>query len=75
MKNRQVDKNLTFQVRIDRGWWKILSHLKTESGRGFKELVEDALTDAYGIGEDGKPEIFINTQKRQAQDILKITKN
>lgn len=55
MKQLQSDKKLTFQQRIDMGWWKILSQLRTDTGKTFKELVEDALSDAYAINSDGKP--------------------
>jgi hypothetical protein len=52
--NRQVDNNLTFQVRLNKSWWKILSQLKTDTGKSFKELVEDSLLNTYEIGLDNK---------------------
>lgn len=61
MKSQQVDRNLSFQVRLDKGWWKILSQLRTDTGRSFKELVEGALSNTYGIDENGKPYEIKNT--------------
>ncbi len=52
--NRQVDNNLTFQVRLNKSWWKILSQLKTDTGKSFKELVEDSLLNTCEIGLDSK---------------------
>lgn len=76
MKNRQVDKKLTFQARIDRGWWKILLQLKAETGKGFKELIEDALVNTYIIGKDGKPEINLTESKLgRVNDISRLTRN
>lgn len=46
-RNRQVDNKPTFQARIDRGWWKVLSELRSNTGKGFKELIEDALSNTY----------------------------
>ena len=46
--SRQIDNNLTFQVRLNKSWWKILSQLRTDTRKSFKELVENALTSAYG---------------------------
>lgn len=43
------------QVRINDGWWKILAHIKADTRTTFKELVENALSNTYAIGEDGKP--------------------
>ncbi|HXK52844.1 hypothetical protein H6802_03885 [Candidatus Nomurabacteria bacterium] len=37
----------TFQIRLDIGWWKILSNLRTNSGQSFKTLVEYALSETY----------------------------
>lgn len=54
MKRLHDDKNLTFQQRIDVGWWKILSQLRTDTGKSFKELVEHALSNTYGIDHTGK---------------------
>ena len=53
MKSEQVNKQLTFQVRVEKGWWRILSQLRTDEKRSFKELVEDALVNTYMI-ENGK---------------------
>ena len=61
MKKLQSDKNLTFQVRIDKGWWKMLSLLRIDTGQSLKELVEDALSDVYAINTDGKPYKIKNT--------------
>ncbi len=54
MKNL-VDKNKTFQVRIDRGWQKMLQELKKTTGRSIGGLVNDAITNTYGIKSNGKP--------------------
>jgi len=55
MNNLQSDKKSTFQVRIDKGWWKILTLLRIDTGESLKGLVEHALSQSYGIGKDGKP--------------------
>ncbi len=55
---KEIDKSTkkkTFQVRIDRGWRKILTQLRADSGMTIRALVEDALSHVYGINEDGKP--------------------
>lgn len=52
--NRQIDNKPTFQVRLDRYWWKILSQLKTDTGKSFKELVENSLLNTYEIRLDSK---------------------
>lgn len=75
MKNRQVDKKDTFQARIDKGWWKVLMQLKTETGKGFKELIEDALINTYYIGRNGKPEIYVKPNNEKAADILELARN
>ncbi len=54
MKNLQIDKKTTFQVRLDRGWQKILTQLRGEYGMSIKALVEQALSDTYGLDSDGK---------------------
>lgn len=54
MKN--VDKKITFQVRVDMGWWDTLSQLRTSRKMSFKALIENALVNTYMIGKDGKPE-------------------
>ena len=75
MKGKQVNKNLTFHARIDRGWWKILSQLRTDTGKGFKELIEDALINIYCIGKDGKPEIYNKPKNGQVKEDLILTRN
>lgn len=55
MNVQKIDKKLTFQARLDIGWKKTLSQLKTETRMSFKGLIEDALTNTYMIGKDGKP--------------------
>lgn len=52
MKSRQSDKKLTFQIRVDKGWWKLLSELRTEYRVPFKALVEIALTEVYSYAND-----------------------
>jgi hypothetical protein len=50
--SQQNDKKLTFQIRVDRGLWKILSQLRTDHGWSFKELTEHALVEMYtGLSE------------------------
>ncbi len=75
MSNRQVDKKNTFQARVDKGWWKVLMQLKTETGKGIKELIEDALINTYYIGKDGKPQIYKSSIDEQAKDILGLARN
>lgn len=75
MKSKHVNKNSTFHARIDKGWWKILSQLRTDTGKGFKELIEDALINTYYIGKDGKPEVHNNSKNGQAKYILGQTRN
>ncbi len=75
MKSRLVNKNSTFHARIDKGWWKILSQLRTETGKGFKELIEDALINTYYIGDDGKPEVYSKPKSGQAKIDLNLTRN
>jgi hypothetical protein len=41
-------KKLTFQVRIDTGWWKILQLLRASHKKSLKNLVEEALSRTYG---------------------------
>ncbi|EKE00175.1 MAG: hypothetical protein ACD_22C00082G0018 [uncultured bacterium] len=45
--SQQSDKKKTFQIRLDRGWWKILSQLKTNTRWSFRSLVEHALVEMY----------------------------
>ena len=50
--SKQINKNSSFLIRIDKGWWKMLSRLRTDYHRSFKGLVEHALTEAYtGVSE------------------------
>ncbi len=57
--SRQVTKKSTFQIRLDNGWWKILSQLKTDSGESFKSLVEYALAETYtGISKPELSKVF-----------------
>ena len=46
--SKQINKKTTFLIRIDYGWWKILSQLKTDYEMPFRELVEYALSEMYG---------------------------
>ncbi len=69
MKKLQIDKNKTFQVRIDSGWWIILQKLKTDHRTLIRSLVEDALTNTYAIGNDGKPYLIKPlTEKANSRD-------
>lgn len=43
-----VDKKMSFQVRIDTGWWKVLQLLRASSKKSLKSLVEEALNRTYG---------------------------
>ena len=49
--------------------------LKTETGKGIKELIEDALINTYYIGKDGKPQIYKSSIDEQAKDILGLARN
>jgi len=51
--SRQIDKKDTFQVRIDRGWQSMLLKLRATSGKPIRKLVEDALSNTYGVSESG----------------------
>lgn len=59
MKN--VNNNLTFHQRISIGWQPILIQLRKTTRRSIKGLVEDALSNTYAIGKDGKPYVIVNT--------------
>lgn len=48
MKNRQVTKNSTFQLRLDSYWKKILFEVRGSTGRSMKDLVEEVLDEHYG---------------------------
>lgn len=50
-----VDKNKTFQVRLDKGWQEILLKLKKITGRSIGGLVSDALSNTYSIKKNGEP--------------------
>ena len=64
--SRQVTKKNTFQIRLDIGWWKILSQLRTDSGESFKSLVEYALAEVYtGISESELDEVFKGMRNAQ----------
>ena len=47
--SRQSYKKSTFQIRIDRGWWKHLALLRIEHKTTFRALVEAALGEVYGL--------------------------
>lgn len=47
MKNRENDKNATFQVIIDIGWHDILAHMRVDQHRSMRSLVEEALAEYY----------------------------
>jgi len=52
--SKNVNKNMDFHVRIDKGWQDVLSQLKTNEKTSFKGLIEDALSNTYMIGKDAK---------------------
>lgn len=45
--SKQIYNKTSFLVRLDIGWWKILSRIKTRSGRSFKDIVEYALSEVF----------------------------
>lgn len=47
MENRQVTKKLTFQLRLDIGWRKILLDQRNQTNKSMKTLVEEILADYY----------------------------
>lgn len=55
MRNRQVDNKSTFQARLDIGWRPMLLKLRATTGKTIKQLVENALCDAYALDERGEP--------------------
>lgn len=55
MKNRQIDTKSTFQVRIDKGWQKILTQLRAETRMTIRALVEQALSNNYSVDGNGQP--------------------
>lgn len=55
MQNRQIDKKLTFQVRIDREWQRILTQLRADTRMTIRALVEQALCATYPVNEKGQP--------------------
>jgi len=57
--SQQSGKKITFQVRVDRGLWKVLSQLKTDYGWSFKELTEHALIEMYtGMSDEELNKLF-----------------
>lgn len=55
MKCQQSDRKMTFQARIDKGWQRILLILRAKTGKPIKGLIEDALTNTFGIDDKGEP--------------------
>lgn len=53
--SKQVNRNIGKPERIDPEWVKMLMHIKAETGKTIKSLIEDALVNTYGIDENGKP--------------------
>lgn len=45
--SRQNDNKKTFQIRVSKEWWVVLSHFRTISHMSFKQLVEEALKESY----------------------------
>lgn len=55
MEKLQSNKKYGNPVRLEDGWWKILTLLKAETRMSLKALVEHALSNTYGVDEKGKP--------------------
>ncbi len=60
MKNRQIDKNSTKQIRIDAGLHQELKVYASKSGMTIKALLEDYLSDLLALDKD---EIYIPKRK------------
>lgn len=56
MKNRQIDKKITKQIRIDIGLHQLLKIRAARSGIAIKTLLEDYLSDILAI--DSKDKIY-----------------
>jgi predicted HicB family RNase H-like nuclease len=54
MSNRQIDKNLTKQVRIDAGLHQLLKIKAASSGMSIKALLEGYLADLLAVKEEEK---------------------
>jgi hypothetical protein len=54
MKNRQIDKNKTKQVRIDSGLHQLLKIYASQSGMSIKELLEDCLSELLAMDKPDK---------------------
>ena len=61
--SRQIDKKPTFQIRVDRGYWKILSQIRTDYHMSFKELVEHAIAEMHAADDDGELEKVLGKKK------------
>ena len=51
MQNRQIDKKLTKQVRIDSELHRLVKIKAAESGETIKSLIEDALAELLAIDQ------------------------
>lgn len=49
MKNRQIDKKTTMQIRIDTGLHRLLKIKATEAGVSIKQFVEGYLADLLAV--------------------------
>jgi len=50
---RQVDNKTTAHIRIDRGLIHLLKIQAAKSNTSIRKLVEAALTETYGLNNDG----------------------
>lgn len=48
MTSKQSDKNITKQIRIDKGVHRLLKIKSAQSGKSIRELVETCLTELLG---------------------------
>lgn len=71
MKKLQSYKKYGNQVRIDEGWWKILGHLKADTGMTLKALIEAALSNTYGVDGNGKP--YVLSEVKMKNEIISIS--
>ena len=67
MKNRQIDKNSTKQIRIDAGLHQELKVYASKSGMTIKALLEDYLSDLLALD---KSDIYL--PKWKSRTSLKI---
>lgn len=51
MKNRQIDRKSTKQIRIDAGLHQLLKLKATEAGESIKTFLEGILADVLGVNK------------------------